>query len=63
MMRLQDNGHRFVIVDTQTDKLEAEQQISKSNFIKLGYDPTEEHISKVSSWASKWYKRQEISEE
>ena len=63
MMRLQDKGNRFVIMDKQTDKLKAEQQISKSNFIRLDYDPTEEHISKVSSWASKWHERQEISEE
>ena len=63
VMRLQDNGSRFVIVDKQTDQLEAEQQISKSNFIRLDYDPTEEHISKVSGWASKWHERQEISEE
>ena len=39
------------------------QQSSKSNFIRLDYDPTEEHISKVSGWASKWHERQEISEE
>ena len=45
VMRLQDKGNRFVIVDKQTDKLKAEQQISKSNFIRLDYDPTEEHIS------------------
>ena len=63
VMRLQDKSNRFVIVDKQTDKLKAEQQISKSNFIRLDYDPTEEHISKVSSWASKWHERQEISEE
>ena len=63
VMRLQDKGNRFVIVDKQTDKFQAEQQISKSNFIRLDYDPTEEHTSKVSSWASKWYERQEISEE
>ena len=62
-MRLQDKGNRLVIVDKQTDKLKSEQQISKSNFIWLDYDPTEEHISKVSSWASKWHERQQISEE
>ena len=62
-MRLQDKGDRFVIVDKQTDKLKAEQQISKSNFIRLDYDPTEEHISQVSDWTSKWHERQEISEE
>ena len=50
-------------MDKQTDKLKAEQQILESNFIRLDYDPTEEHISKVSSWASKWHARQEISEE
>ena len=61
VMRLQDKGNKFVIVDKQTDKLKAEQQISKSNFIRLDYDPTEEHISNVSDWASKWHERQEIS--
>ena len=39
---LVDNDFR--IVDKQTDKLKAEQQIPKSNFIKLVYDPTEEHV-------------------
>ena len=62
VIHLQGKGDGFVIVDKQTDKLKAEQQISKSNFIRLDYDPTEEHISEVSIWASKWHKRQETSE-
>ena len=43
-MRLQDKGNRFVIVDKESDKIKAQQQIAKSSFQELKYDPTKEHI-------------------
>ena len=46
-MRLQDNGNRFVIVEKDTDRLKAQQQITRSTFNKLDYDPTYTHIQKV----------------
>ena len=43
-MRLQDKGNKFVLVDKETDKVKAQQQIAKSSFHKLKSDPTKEHI-------------------
>ena len=63
VMRLQDKGNRFIIVDKNTDKIKAQEQIDRSFFEKLDYDPTKEHISKVTTWANKWCERGEISKE
>ena len=53
VLRSQDKGNRFVIVDKETDKLKAEEQIKRSSFVKLNYDPTFDHIAKVKAWAEK----------
>ena len=37
VIRLQDKGKRFVIVDTETDKIKAQQQIAKSSFQEPSY--------------------------
>lgn len=63
VMRIQDKGNRFVIVDKETDIAKAEAQIARSSFKKLDYDPTAEHIEKVRKWADKWYGMGEISKE
>ena len=63
VLRSQDKGNRFVIVDKETDKLKAEEQIKRSSFVKLNYDPTFDHIAKVKAWAEKWYAAGEISKE
>ena len=47
IMRLQDKGNRFAIVDKNTDCLKAQQQIGRSSFIKLKYNPTDTHIKNV----------------
>ena len=39
-MRLQRQSNRFVIVDKETDKIKAEQQIVESSFQELNHDPT-----------------------
>ena len=62
-MRLQDKGNRFIIVDKETDKEKALEQINRSSFIKLNHDPTKEHILKVSNWANNWHEKGEISKE
>ena len=62
-MRIQDKGNRFVIVDKETDKQKAEEQIARSSFRKLDHDPTNEHIQKVKAWAEKWYGKGEITSE
>ena len=61
--RSQGKGNRFVTVDKETDKLKAEEQIKRSCFVKLNYDPTFDHIAKVKVWAEKWYAAGEISKE
>ena len=61
IMRLQDKGNRFVIVDKNTDRLKVQQQIGRSSFIKLNHVPTDTHIKKVKEWADKWKSRGEIT--
>ena len=61
VMRLQDKGNRFILVDKTTDKQKAMEQIDRSSFIKLDSDPTQEHIKKVSKWCEKWLKRGDLS--
>ena len=61
VMRLQDKGNRFVIVDKDTDKRKAYDQIERSSFRLLDYDPTEEHIERVTDWAGKWCLSGDIS--
>ena len=61
IMILQDKGNRFVIVDKDTDKRKAYDQIERSSFRLLDYDPTEEHIERVTDWAGKWYLSGDIS--
>ena len=63
VMRMQDKGNRFIIVDKNTDKEKANIQIEKSSFITLETDPTEKHIQIVTKWAMKWQTKGEISEE
>ena len=55
IMHLQGKGNRFIIVDKHTDKRKALDQIEKSSFTKLDFDPTQTHIQKVISWAEKWH--------
>ena len=43
-MRLQDKGNRFVVVDKNTDRLKAQQQIRSSSFIKPNHDSTDTNI-------------------
>ena len=53
VFRSQDKGNRFVIVDKETYKLKAEEQIKRSSFVELNYDTTFDHIAKVKVWAEK----------
>ena len=63
VMRLQDKGNKFIIVDKQTDCEKANEQIERSSFLKIDYDPTTLHINKVKDWTNKWISRNEISKE
>jgi len=44
VMRLQDKGNRFIVVDKNTDKLKANEQIERSSFVRLDHDPTLMHV-------------------
>ena len=63
VMRLQDKGNRFIIVDKQTDCEKANEQIERSSFLKIDYDPTTLHINKVKDRTNKWISRNENSKE
>ena len=61
VMRLQDKGNRFIIVDKETDCEKANKQIERSSFLKTDYDPTTLHTKKVKDWATKWISRNNIN--
>ena len=61
VMRLQDKGNTFVVVDKETDRKKAQEQIDGSSFKTLYHDPTRNHIKIVSEWANKWFRKGEIS--
>ena len=63
VMRLQDKGNRFIIADEQTNHEKANEQIERSTFLKIDYNPTILHINKVKGQATKWISRNEISNE
>ena len=44
IIRQQDKGNRFVLVDKETDIKKADDQINRSFFEKLNHDPTMDHI-------------------
>ena len=46
VMRLQDMGNRFII-DKETGKINAQNQIAKTSFQELNHDPTKENINQV----------------
>ena len=62
-MRQQDKGNPFAIVDKETDKIKAKEQLDRSSFIKLNQDPTNDHIKLVKEWAVKWFNLTELSKD
>ena len=63
MIRLQDKGNRFALVNKETNKVKAQQQIAKSSFQELDYDPTKEHIKRVEQWSEKRFGKKKNSKE
>ena len=57
MIRLQDKGNRFALVNKETNKVKAQQQIAKSSFQDLSItsvnNPTKEPIKRVEHWSEK----------
>ena len=62
-LRSHNKGNRFAVIDKETDKLKAKDQIKVSSFVKLSIDSTFDHIGKVKVWDQKWYAAGEISKE
>ena len=54
VIRMQDKGNKFVIVDKETDINKAKEQIKKSSMEVLTEDPTQEIIQKVEEWCTRW---------
>ena len=54
VLRLQDKGNKFVIVDKLTDLRKAEKQIAWSSMTKVDEDLTEMMINRVKNWCGKW---------
>ena len=54
VIRIQDKGNKFVLVDKEIDIFKAEQQIKKSSMKKLENDLTQDIIQKVQDWCEKW---------
>ena len=56
-MHLQDKKNRFIIVDKQTNREKANEQIKRSSFLKIDFDSTASHFKKVKEWGTKWISR------
>ena len=53
LLTSQNKGNRFVVVDKQTDIVQANHQIERSSFVELNYNTTKEFISNLKQWANK----------
>ena len=53
LLRIQDKENRFIFVDKKTNKERANEQIRKSNFKKIHFDPPSLHIQKVKQFSKK----------
>ena len=60
IIRQQDKGNRFIIVDKETDIQKADEQIQRSSFEVVNHDPTLDHVEQVKQWTEKWIGRNEI---
>ena len=63
VMRLQDKGNKFVVVEKATDLMKSECQIVKSSMVKVDDDPTKQIIDKVDNWCRKWTNKGHLSSE
>ena len=54
VLRLQDKGSKFVVVDKVTELMKVETQIVSSSMEKVDNDPTQLMINRVSNWCVKW---------
>ena len=54
VVRVQDKGSRFVVLDNDDYIKKVEHQINRSSFQRLEYDPTKSFEVKVNTWVEKW---------
>ena len=54
VIRVQDKGSRFVVLDTNSYIEKVEHQINRSSFDKLDADPSRKVKEKVNNWLEKW---------
>ena len=54
VIRVQDKGSRFVVLDTNSYIEKVEHQINRSSFDKLDADPSPKFKEKVNNWLEKW---------
>ena len=54
VVRVQDRRSRFVVLDNEEYIKKAEDQINRSSFHRLEYDPTKSFEVKVNTWVEKW---------
>ena len=53
-MSVQNKGSRFVVLDNQDYIKKVEDQINRSSFHRLEYDPTKSFEVKVNTWVETW---------
>ena len=53
VVRVQDKGSRFVVLDNEDYIKKVEHQINRSSFQRLEYDPTKSFEVKVNTWVEK----------
>ena len=54
VIRVQDKGSRFVVLDTNSFIEKVEHQINRSSFDKIDTDPSPKFKEKVNNWLEKW---------
>ena len=54
VIRVQDKGSRFVVLDTNSYIEKFEHQINRISFDKLDTDPSPKFKEKVNDWLKKW---------
>ncbi|KAJ8047538.1 hypothetical protein HOLleu_06564 [Holothuria leucospilota] len=64
VIRIQDKGSRFVIMDKNDYQTKMEQQLTNPlHYNIMTEDPSNKFHQEVTHWAYKWLRRQQISEE
>ena len=63
ILRIQDKRNSFAFIDKKTDTKKTNEQIRKSNFKRIYFDPTSSRIQKLKQFSKKWVRKGEFSKE